>query len=360
MSNVVEGTTTAEKAVDWLNTGIEILSDEVFLPEASEMISNAALQLIDQIADENSISNVELTTDLSSSMFKTLSKVGISRQLEVSEIASTAAAATEARAVKKEKSDKYMSSFKKLTDKVAEQLPVGTQSDPTVTDLFTFVAGKVKATSMSNKQIKNDESSILVPELDLDKLKTAMKWSDSSEEPIMKYKTYTFKSNPRTEQIGARGSLQEFSIYSENGREELKLQDLTNPLQLQFTVKSLSELDYNDLLCAYYENNSGLYSASGMTTVGKTKQIIGTLIHSTVTCHCTHLSEYTLSVTVDTPDVPYVPKLPKDTVTQTTAAIFSYFSIGIYIYIYIYSILGSDVYHSGNGDNRIMSNISGV
>ena len=141
---MVEGTSTPEKAVDWLNTCMEILSDEVFLPEAYEMISNAAMNLIDQVADEELIKeNVELTKDLSSTLFKTLSKVGVSRELEVSDVSISVAAATEARAAKKEKSDKYISSFQKLTDKVAENLPVGTESDPTVTDLFTFVAGKV-------------------------------------------------------------------------------------------------------------------------------------------------------------------------------------------------------------------------
>ena len=215
-------------------------------------------------------------------------------------------------------------------------------------------------TGMSNNQ-KNDDSSSNI-QIPWDNLKQTMSTdTNNSDPPIMKYKSYRFKKNPRREQRSTRGPLQVFSIYPEKGREELHYQNLTNPpLLIKFAVRGLSEEDYNLLRCAYYVDASGLYSAAGMTTVGKTRELLGgALIHSTVTCHSEHLSEYALSVSADIPDLPYVPNLPKDALAQTTAAVFSYFSIGIGI-IYIYSILGSDVYHSGDGDNRIVPIIIGV
>ena len=318
------------------------MSKKVPMYVATEIIEASAFKFMDKISNWEVSSSIILTEELSSGLFNVLSMIGVSQQLELKAEESEE---IEGEQSLSERSTKFVGTFNNFTDKYIDNLDPFTECENQDTDVFTFKGGKMPSDQLGGKYLGTNDSMSRIPnEFNLTQLTDLIPNQSDGEFPLIKYKIASFAQNARLNiSKYTMGPTLNFAFYSEKGRDELHLTNLSQLMQMDFMIESLTEANVEELECAYYNKSIGNYSKTGMKTLSKQMTENG---NTNFKCAASHLSEYGMAIgpgedsATDTKSIVMENNLQSVTQFGETKNINVLNSVRKiqYIYIYIYNV----------------------
>ena len=345
---LVENSETAlqnpEEAIQVFSTASNILSNQVPLPKVAKKIENMTYSFLDQTLGEresNEEAKLDISPDLANSLMQTLGKIGgsifIQRDNDLQNTDDPSKQSGESVEVLEERSQKYVANVDRLSGHLVSKLLPATKLENVETGSFSLSGGRFTQSGISKTDLETKEGSIIRMPI----------WKFGEENTLVKYKHLVFKKNPRMNMTNATiGSSQRFSISSDDDQ-IMEISNLTDPLNLQFTLIGLSNASVQILKCSFYNSTLGKYSVAGLTTLSKTIFENGKVV---VTCQSNHLSEFALATDpamdtsedtqaiIENSNLETMGEMDKIDEVDAETSKRNLFS-NIYIYIYIYLAL---------------------
>ena len=250
------------------------------------MTYNFLEQILSNETENDEETKIELTSDLANSLMQTLGKIGgsifIQKDNDLQNEGDPSKQSGDSPEDLEKRSQKYVDSVEKLSNKLVSNILPGTKVENIEAGSFTLSGGRFTGSGMSKKDLETEGGS---------KISTPV-WEFGDENTLVKYKHLVFKKNPRMNMTNATiGNSQRFSISSEDDK-ILEIVNLTDPLNLQFTLTGLSNTTVEILKCSFYNSTLGQYSVAGMITISKSILRNGQVV---ITCQSNHLSEFALA-----------------------------------------------------------------
>ena len=275
-----------EEAVQVFSTASNILSNQVPLPKVAKKIENMTYSFLDKNLEETDEEKLDISPDLANSLMQTLGKIGgsifIQRDNDLQNTNDPSKQSGESVEVLEERSQKYVANVESLTDHLVSKLLPGTKLENVETGSFFLNGGRFTLREIFKEYLEaKGGSKVIMPA-----------WEFGEENTLVKYKHLVFKKNPRMNMTNITiGSPQRFSISSDDNK-VMEISNLTDPLNLQFTLTGLSNTTINLLKCSFYNSTLGVLSINGITTISKTIFDNGNVV---INCQSDHLSEFAVA-----------------------------------------------------------------